>query len=266
MVIIVVLVLALVASFAANRYLRPRLVRDSEPGMGVQDLIGPMQTLTILLLAFVLVTASSSYGLADSAARREAHELGHLASMAGYAPEPQRTRLLEDTVCYARTVRFAEWPAMAEVRASSASDEWSGDFPEVFRQLRAEQAFGMLIAADDQRALAREERVAQASPSIPAPMFWFLLCALTVTVISLGIAVPHRDNRGQLAALVVITVLLGSALFIIRDVDRPFGWLINVPPKAIAAVESQTLRTLRASHPQAVLPCDAQGNRTRAKV
>ncbi|WP_330328637.1 hypothetical protein OHS33_02045 [Streptomyces sp. NBC_00536] len=260
-VIIVVLVAALLASVAANRYLRPRLVDAQDQGMKVQELIGPMQTLTILLLAFVLVTASASYGMADSAARREAHELAHLAAMATYAPDPQRTELLKDTVCYARTVRTAEWPAMAEVRTSDASDQWSRDFRRVFQALRTEQAFGMLVAADDQRSLAREERMAQASPSVPAPMFWFLLAVLTVTVIALGIAVPHRSNRGHIAALVVITVLLGGALVIIRDVDRPFGWLINVPPTSVRAVENQVLRDLQAGHAQVSLPCGADGNK-----
>ncbi|MFD7906053.1 hypothetical protein ACFV4G_27885 [Kitasatospora sp. NPDC059747] len=261
-VIIVVLAAALSASVAANRYLRPRMVTETDQGMKVQELIGPMQTLTILLLAFVLVTASASYAQAGDAARREAHELAHLAAMATYAPEPQQSQLLQDVVCYARTVRTAEWPAMAAVRSSDASDQWSYAFRGVFRTLRTEQAFGMLVAADDQRSLAREERVAQASPSIPAPIFWFLLTVLAMTVIALGIAVPHRDNRGQLAALVAITVLLGSALVIIQNVDRPFDQLINVPPTAIYTVETQVLHDLQAAHPGAVLPCGADGNRS----
>ncbi|MGC0327275.1 sarcosine oxidase [Streptomyces sp. SAI-170] len=43
---------------------------DDETGMAVKDLVGPLSTLTVLLLAFVLDTATGSYGKAEVAAPR----------------------------------------------------------------------------------------------------------------------------------------------------------------------------------------------------
>ncbi|WP_372346637.1 hypothetical protein [Streptomyces sp. KL116D] len=70
---IVVALLALLAGLAANRWLRPRLVNAADDeGMAVKDLVGPLLTMTVLLLSFVLVTANGSYGKAEVAARGEA--------------------------------------------------------------------------------------------------------------------------------------------------------------------------------------------------
>ncbi|MGW5862607.1 bestrophin-like domain [Streptomyces sp. NPDC055239] len=259
--VLVVAVLALVGSIVANHYLRPRLVdEDEDKGMSVRDLVGPLQTLTILLLAFTLVSASASYGRAETAARGEAHALDHLAELAEYAPKEQTQRLQSDAICYARAVRTKEWPAMRDGSGSPAPSVWTRDFRHAFTELKGETTFGMLVAADSKRSEAREERLVQSSPSIADPIFWFLLVALALTIIALGLSLPTRNNRGQLTALVIITVLLTTTLVIIRDVDRPFGGFIDVPPTAIANVEQQITKDFKAAnHKMADIPCDGSG-------
>ncbi|WP_329233758.1 hypothetical protein OHB07_28520 [Streptomyces sp. NBC_00111] len=263
--VIVVAVLALLAGLAANRYLRPRLLNeDDDTGMAVKDLVGPLLTLTVLLLAFVLVTANGSYGKAETAARGEARAVDQLVESAEYAPAAQRAEVQADAVCYARAVRAQEWPAMADGHGSPAPSVWSTDFRRVFREVEGKPVFGMLIAADNKRSEEREERLTQATASIPGVILWFLLATLAITVIALGICLPRRNNRGQLITLIVITALLTTALCIIRDVDRPFGGIIDVQPTAIAEVERQALRDYTTNHPAAEIPCDDHGNRKTA--
>ncbi|MFC9702348.1 hypothetical protein ACFTWD_16760 [Streptomyces sp. NPDC056943] len=260
--IIVVAVLALLAGLAANRFLRPRLLsEDDDTGMGVKDLVGPLLTLTVLLLAFVLVTANGSYGKAEVASRGEARALDQLVESAEYAPAVQKGEIQADAVCYARAVREQEWPAMADGNGSSAPSVWSTDFRRVFREVEGKPVFGMLIAADNKRSDEREERLTQATASIPSAIFWFLLATLTITVIALGVCLPRRNNRGQILTLTVITALLTTTLCIIRDVDRPFGGMIEVSPTAIAEAERQATRDFLAAHPASDIPCDAKGNR-----
>ncbi|WP_426367742.1 hypothetical protein [Streptomyces sp. E-08] len=106
LLVILVAVAALLAGLAADRYLRPRLLtEDDDTGMAVKDLVGPLLTLTVLLLAFVLVTANGSYGKAEVASRGEARALDQLVETAEYAPQVQRSRIQADVVCYARAVR-----------------------------------------------------------------------------------------------------------------------------------------------------------------
>ncbi|MFC8589542.1 hypothetical protein ACFUGD_34015 [Streptomyces sp. NPDC057217] len=54
-----------------------------------------------------------------------------------------------------------------------------------------------------------------------------------------GIRLPRRNNRGQIITLVVITALLTTTLCIIRDVDRPFGGIINIEPTAVTEIDRQ---------------------------
>ncbi|MCX5079359.1 hypothetical protein OHA84_01395 [Streptomyces sp. NBC_00513] len=263
--VIVVAVLALLAGLAANRFLRPRLLNeDDDTGMAVKDLVGPLLTLTVLLLAFVLVTANGSYGKAEVASRGEARAVDQLVESAEYAPAAQRARVQADAVCYARAVRVQEWPAMADGHGSPAPSVWSTDFRRVFREVEGKPVFGMLIAADNKRSEEREERLTQATASIPSAILWFLLATLAITVIALGICLPRRNNRGQLLTLVIITALLTTTLCIIRDVDRPFGGIIDVQPTAITEAERQATRDFTMNHPAADLPCDDHGNRKNA--
>ncbi|QCX74189.1 hypothetical protein C9F11_02430 [Streptomyces sp. YIM 121038] len=263
--VIVVAVLALLAGLLANRHLRPRLITaDDNEGMAVKDLVGPLLTLTVLLLAFVLVTASGSYGKAEVASRGEARALDQLVETAEYAPAAQRARVQADAVCYARAVRHQEWPAMADGKGSAAPSVWSTDFRRAFGEVQGKPVFGMLVAADSKRSEEREERLTQATASIPSAIFWFLLATLTLTVVALGICLPRRNNRGQLITLALITALLTTTLCIIRDVDRPFGGIIDVEPTAISEAERQADRDFLINHTAAELPCDTDGDRRRA--
>nr|WP_202500911.1 hypothetical protein [Streptomyces sp. SID5785] len=252
----------MIVGLAANRFLRPRLLaEDDDTGMAVKDLVGPLLTLTVLILAFVLVTANGSYGKAEVASRGESRALDQLVETAEYAPAAQRGKIQAGAVCYARAVRTQEWPAMSDGEGSTAPSVWSTDFRHTFRSLEGEPVFGMLVTADNKRSDEREERLTQASASIPSAFFWFLLATLFITVVALGVCLPRKNNRGQLITLTVITAILTTMLVIIRDVDRPFGGIINVAPTAIAEVEHQAYRDFRAHHPAAQLPCDGRGVR-----
>ncbi|MWA14547.1 DUF4239 domain-containing protein [Streptomyces sp. BA2] len=262
--VIVIAVLALLAGLAANRFVRPRLMSDDDAGMAVKDLVGPLLTLTVLLLAFVLVTASGSYSKGEVASRGEARALDQLTEIAEYAPAAERERVQADAICYARAVRTQEWPAMADGKGSEAPSTWSTDLRRSFRALEGKPVFGMLIAADNKRSDEREERLTQATASVPGVILWFLLATLAITVVALGVCLPRKNNRGQIIALTVITALLTSTLCIIRDVDRPFGGIIDVKPSAITEVERQATRDFLTHHRAADLPCDDNGNRRTA--
>lgn len=127
--------------------------------------------------------------------------------------------------------------------------------------MEGKPVFGMLVAADNKRSEEREERLTQATASIPSAILWFLLATLVITVVALGVCLPRRNNRGQIITLTVITALLTTTLCIIRDVDRPFGGIIDVRPTAITEAERQATRDFLTRHTPADLPCDDQGNR-----
>ncbi|MGW8374788.1 hypothetical protein [Streptomyces sp. ODS28] len=256
---IVVVVLALVAAFVAHFWLRARVAGEDEDGLKLSDMVGPLQTLTVLLLAFTLVTASGSYRAAVQQARVEANAVDHLNEVSDYAPASARRQLGADIACYARAVRSYEWPAMREGDSSPVPSVWSTHLRSDFKKLMDEPSFGMLVSADNERAKARQERLAEANPAIPEPVFWFLLVCLVLTLVALGLALPRRRAAAQLTGMVVFAVLLGGALVIIRDVDYAFGGAVSVQPTAISDVARQAARDYATDHDISQLPCDEKG-------
>ncbi|MER5772374.1 bestrophin-like domain [Streptomyces sp. NPDC001985] len=261
LITVVVAALALVGGVAANRLLHRRAVGDDTEGLSVSDLTGPMQTMTVLVLAFVLAMAAGSHGNAEEAALAEAGAVDHMYEVADFVPAARRERLQAAVVCYTRAVRAVEWPAPAGGRASPEVTVWSTDFRVALRELGGAPPFEMLVVADDRRAQARQTRLAESSPTIPGGIYWFMLVSLAVTIVALGLCLPRTGNRPQLVALLVITALLTGALLMIRDVERPFTGLIRVPPTAIADTGEQATRAFRAAYGTDGLPCDDRGGR-----
>ncbi|MEV5355853.1 hypothetical protein [Streptomyces sp. NPDC052693] len=259
---IVVAAAALIAGVAGHWALRRRLEADETPSLTVRDFVLPLQTLTVFVLAFVLVTASNSNGKADEAVREEAGITDHLFEVADYAPAAQRQRLQGDVVCYVRAVRFAEWPAMEHGHGSAVPSTWSSDFRAALHEMgTAAPPFGMLVAADKERSQARQTRIAESTPAIPNAVYWLMLAALACLVITLGLCLPRKNTAVVTTGLVVLTALLTSVLLIIRDVERPFSGLIRVSPAVMAAVDHDITEDFTAAYGKNELPCNAHGAR-----
>lgn len=258
----VVAVVALLVGIALQHVLRRRESAADDVGLSVKDLVGPVQTLTVLILAFVLATAASSYGKAEEAVRSEANAVDKLSEVTDYVPDAaQRSRLLADIVCYTRAVRHFEWPAMADGTSSSVPSVWSTDLRRTFKEVGTDQpAFGMLVSADDDRSQSRQTRLSEATASVPPAVYWFMLLLLAVTIVSLALCIPRRNNRPQIAALAVATVLLTATLALVHDTERPFGGLVSVDATAISDVQRQATRDFRAGDADGALPCTTDGN------
>ncbi|MEV7401976.1 hypothetical protein AB0N93_16495 [Streptomyces sp. NPDC091267] len=52
----------------------------------------------------------------------------------------------------------------------------------------------MLVSAGNKRSEEREERLTQATASIPSAILWFLLATLVITVMALGVCLPRRNG------------------------------------------------------------------------
>ncbi|MEV4506125.1 hypothetical protein [Streptomyces klenkii] len=261
-IVVTVAVVALIAGVAVNHAIRPRLaVRDEEP-LRVADLMGPLQTLTVILLAFVLATAATSYAKAKEAVGSEASAVDQLAEVSDYAPDPVRQHLRADVVCYARAVASYEWPAMAEGHDSKAPDTWSTDFRAQFRALnKADPSFPLLVNADRDRSVARQARLAESAASVPEAVYWFMLASLAVTVTALGLLMPGSGHKTHMAAVALVTALLTSALLLIHDIERPFAGAVAISPTVIKEVERQETRDYTSAYTTARLPCDAAGKK-----
>ncbi|MEV2253912.1 hypothetical protein AB0I94_25600 [Streptomyces sp. NPDC050147] len=257
---IVVAVLALAAGVVGHRLLRKGLEANETPALTIRDFVLPLQTLTVFVLAFVLVTASGSNGKADEAVRKEAGMADHMFEVADYAPAAQRQRLQGDVVCYVRAVEAHEWPALAHGHGSSVPSVWSTDLRAALKAMGDDaSAFGLLLAADKERSQARQTRIAESTPAIPNAVYWLMLAALAFLVVTLGLCLPRKNTALVTVGLVVLTALLTSVLLVIRDIERPFSGYIAVSPTAMKTVDADITEDFTTAYGKYKLPCDTHG-------
>ncbi|MEU3604110.1 hypothetical protein AB0E83_01370 [Streptomyces sp. NPDC035033] len=262
---IVAIAAALAVGLFANQVRRRRRAAggDGEEA-SVSDLVSPLETLAVLLVAFVIVVAAESYGSASTAVEAEAGRVDQLYEVADYAPEPQRERLQAAAVCYARAIQAAEWPLMAEGgEKSPAASVWSTGFRTHFKELahQDDATFALLVEADDERSKARQTRISEASPAIPPAVYWFMVVALAATVGAFAFGLPRDRGPSHLTLLCVLAVLFTGSLLLIQDIDTPFSGQIQITSDTMRQTAEDISEDYATDHPGATLPCDAEGKR-----
>ncbi|XVV01373.1 hypothetical protein ACQPW3_28710 [Actinosynnema sp. CA-248983] len=259
---VVVAVVALVGGLAVNWLLKKRRSMADGEALTIRDLASPMETLAVLLLAFVLVVAAESYSAAEEAVRVEANVVDHFFEVAEFAPNPAGQRLQGATVCYARAVVTHEWTAMENGEGSSSKPStWSTQFRAVFRDVGPDSGlFETLVQADRDRSDARSQRLAQSVPAIPDILYWFMVLTLAITVIAFAFNLPARGKGAEVVGLVVLTTLFTLSLLLIRDVDRPFGGAIGITAAAMQDTADDISDDFIREHGEQNLPCDEEGN------
>jgi Protein of unknown function (DUF4239) len=200
-VAILIIVSAAFSLFALVRAVNRRRPVITEPTRGT-----PMATVVgttfAVTLAFVIFAAFQTYNGAQSAAGDEAIVILDMARTAALYPPSQRDELRADLACYGRAVVHEEWPAMRAGRASPFVDDWIAAYRDLFGRLnlsspRLQLAFQDLLADARDRTHARQQRLDEATSSVPTPLWLALILGGTVTVLlQLGMA----DPRERLAA------------------------------------------------------------------
>ncbi|MFI0371313.1 DUF4239 domain-containing protein [Actinomadura sp. 1N219] len=261
--ILVVLAVALVGGLGANLWWRRRTGKtDSDGCVSPKDLLGPVLTLTVLILAFILVQASSSYNTARDASRAEANALDHMYEVAAYVPQPERQRIEADLVCYSRAVVHHEWD-MSDGTLSPIPSLWSTDVRRAFAGVAKSEspAFGMLVSADKERATERGKRVDESKAKTPNPVYWLVLLALVIALVGYALEIPLTRNAAQISTMIAVTILFALVLLLIRDLEQPFTGLVTVESDPVAQISNQLARDFANANPGARLPCDDTGRR-----
>ncbi|MFI8825610.1 hypothetical protein [Streptomyces sp. NPDC053431] len=262
---VVIMAAALAIGLTANHLRRRRVTEAPEEAeASISDLISPLETLAVLLVAFVIVVAAESYGTAGTAAGAEAHRVDQLYEVADYAPEPERAGMHGAAVCYARAIMTYEWPSMIDKGEKAAeASVWSSDFRRHFKALAAKNAgtFELLVEADDERSVARQTRLSEALPAIPAVVYWFMVVSLAATVGAFAFGLPRRRGASHFVLLFVLAGLFTGSLLLIEDIDKPFSGQIRITNEAMAETAADIGDDYAADHPSGRLPCDAKGLR-----
>jgi hypothetical protein len=265
--IIVALLVAIVVGVAANR--RWTSNHDGE-GLDAGDLVNPITTIAAILLAFVMVEALSSYGRARENAGTEARIVDASAEAAArVANAPLALAFEADLICYARAVRFQEWPSMAvSGDRSPAVAVWNGDVERVLGEIRragGDDELDRLIDFDASRSDARLSRLAEADPSLPSGLNWLMLGSVVVAIFGLAMFMkPGTGRRTNVAILLIFGSIVGGTLIMVIDLDRPFDGFNKIEPTAMTRTQLAMEADFATRYPSGSYPCDAGGIATVA--
>jgi hypothetical protein len=260
--IIVILVAAVVALAYIRLVWRPgqgsgRMVTD---GLQTKEITGPLASLAVLLLAFVLVQSFSSWSNAGRAEASEATATLLLFRQADLIENPRsRQDVRSQVVCYATSVIEQEWPAMREHKTSNVPNYWATSIRRTaIRQVRSgadENAGTAIITRDAERTTARQDRLAEAGTSVPPIMYALLLLAVAVALLLIGIVTARGVSAGVHALVVIAAaIVFASTLLMIRDLDQPYDGVTGHDLMQTIFVRAEMQREVVGE-----LPCDARG-------
>jgi hypothetical protein len=195
--------------------------------------IGLVATMTALVLGLVTASAKSSFDAVDTAVKHAAMDVLALDRLlARYGPETREIRgALQDAI--ASRIEMI-WPPSSSrpahldpIRSGAASRAEA--LADGIRALTPRDDFQRSLQS---RALDLAEELLQArwvvfavgGTSVLLPFLVVILFWLTITFASFGVFAPR--NAMVLAVLFVCAVSVGSAVFLILELDGPFdGWL-----------------------------------------
>jgi hypothetical protein len=188
-------------------------------------------TMTALLLGLLIASAKGSYDTQRGQVILLAGKLGYLERVLTlYGPEAAEVR----TTLHRGTEELIEilWPdsSTQAIPQDSAISRGEALFMSVHK---------LAPQTEEQRALKSEAMdtvteigktrwllAAQSDSSIPKPLLIMVVVWLAVISLSFGLFAPA--NKTVVVFMIIVSLLVSSALFLILELDRPFDGVIQV--------------------------------------
>lgn len=234
-------------------------------GVKLEALIGPIMSLTVLLLAFTLVNVYGSYQRAQQSAAEEARKVDFLYELGGYSPEPVGEDLRAAVACYAAAVAGFEWAAMEDGRTARQVSPWTAAIREQIEALTGSEdspgpVVSAVLAADKERGEARSRRLTEARPAVPKALFALLIGSAAVGIAALStFTLGQVARRVQVGVLSVLALLLALFVGMVWDMDRPYDGVVAIEAVDMTRVAGDLRGDFVEDYPTRALPCDERG-------
>jgi hypothetical protein len=259
-IVVVVVVVAVTAKLLVRRQApEGGWFTDLTRSAGSLSLIG---TMFAVMLAFVILFSLQSFQRAREGASIEAVAVTELNAVATVFPQPTSDTLRGGLVCYGRAVVNDEWPAMKKGGSSALVESWVDKLHDEFaatapHEARQEAAYAQWFDEVAQRRDGRRERLAEAAPTLPMPLWFALGIGATLT---LAYMVVQADKRETLIIQAIpigfVAAIITAGLLVVVFLDKPYaGGNGSIKP-------TEMTRTLTRIDRGVDAPCDAHGNPT----
>jgi hypothetical protein len=237
-----VLFVCLVGAALLGRRARCYLPEDhlsADSKDAVKLAMGLVATMTALVLGLLVSSAKDGYDTKRSEVIQMAAKIAFLDRVLNlYGPEAADARS-ELRAAVADAVQRI-WPTDRSGPAQLAPNQQVGDalyvaiqrlspHDDTQRELKA-QVVTLMVDLGQLRSLL----VAQSIPSISKPML--IILVLWLVVIFFGFSLIAPPNTTTTLALVASAFSVACAIFLILELDHPFGGLIHIPSEPITNV------------------------------
>lgn len=222
--------------------LRHRRIPDDDDPSETPDVIEYMVMMIGVVYAIVLGLAIAGVwegrGAAQADVTAEAQALHEVDARVQVYPPAVRDRARADVDAYARYVADHEWPYMRDHGALTSHgtallDRVRADVtqfdPKSDLAAQAYQPVVDEVAAADQARVARGRSAGATMP----PVVWFGLVTGALVTVGLVFTLQIRRSARELLLAGLFSALIAFLLFLIWDLDAPFGTGLAVSPQAL---------------------------------
>lgn len=227
-------VMGLIGLIVALRARGPRL--DAYRRIS-QNLLGTLMTSFALYTALLINSIWRDRSDAQHIVVQEARAIEQSILLSRHLSVPDRAELEVMLRDYVQVVVVREWPALDEamelpfaVPELREAMEWV----LALRPATPEDSFlrGQLVAEIGRIEAARTRRLAIADQEISI-VVWITLI-LSAVIVGTAVAMVHVENkRTEALTLALLSILIGSAFWVLLSHDQPFVGTLSVSPKPL---------------------------------
>jgi hypothetical protein len=191
-------------------------------------------------VGFTLVLTWQEYNTARQTVKSEAVSVEQVYRLAEKLPEPERSRIQQLSVSYARSVVKEEWPAMRQgqqsTRAGGLVDELRRSVEDPEPRTDAQSAlYAESLSEMNELEASREFRLLAVNEGIPYNV-WIALVVGGVLTVAFTYLFGIDPAWLHAVAVAGLAVLISLVLYMIGVLDYPFNSGVQVQPEAFEQV------------------------------
>jgi hypothetical protein len=202
---------------------------------GLNVLILLIGNIYAVLLAFAIFVIWGQFTEVENCVIRECDSLGDLLRFSGYLNADARAAIRRAMANYTHQVLKYEWQALGTGQKDEPAEKYFSHLlntvVEMVPKSEAEQfIYTRLFDMAQKASECRDERVAKSLTRMP-PTLSGLVKAIAGVLLLLFFVYPFHHWLAGVSSLILLTVVLFLANFVMKDTDNPLKGVWNVSPQ-----------------------------------